>query len=131
MFVTSQEVMDVTPYSGITNEDVRQAQFVIELYIGREEADITDPRDFTKIRRAVIAQTVYMKDNKDITFNQISVSSISRGDGMTVFRSGDFTAPFIAPLALMSLAGLSWRRSRSVAVSKIQHDRQPRDWRTE
>lgn len=122
MFVTAEEVMEVTPYSEITNEMVRQAQFIIETYIAREEVEVTDPQDIRKVRRAVIYQTVYMKDNPDITFNQISVSSVSRGDGLTVFRAGDWAAPFIAPMALMSLTGLSWRRSRTVKIGRTGVD---------
>lgn len=129
MFTTAEEVMNAVPYEGVTEDMVRHAQFIIETFVGRSESEIDNPRDQAKMRRAVIAQTVYMKDNPDISFNQISVSSISRGDGLTVFRAGDFASPFIAPVALMALGGLSWMRSRSVPFGRI-HQRAPyRTWR--
>lgn len=129
MFVTPEEVMEVTPYTDVTVPQVRQAQFVIETFLGKTETEIDDPSDVARIRRAVIYQTVYMRDNPDITFNQIAVSSISRGDGLTVFRAGDFASPFVAPLALMSLHGLSWRRTRSIKIGRL-HAEAPRiDWR--
>lgn len=129
MFTTAEEVMEVTPYADVSEDMVRHAQFIIETFVGRSESEIEHPRDQAKMRRAVIAQTVYMKDNPDISFNQISVSSISRGDGMTVFRAGDFASPFIAPVALMALGGLSWMRSRSVPFGRI-HQRPPvYEWR--
>ncbi len=130
MFVTAEQVNEVSPLSAtITVEDVRAAQFVIEVFVGRTENEITFPRDQIKMGRAVIAQAIYMKDKPDISFNQISVSTISRGDGLTTFRSGDFASPFIAPLALMSLGGLSWMRSRSITFGRL-HQREPvYDWR--
>lgn len=128
MFTTAAEVQEFTPYE-VTDEQVRHAQFIIETYVGRSESEIDHPRDQMKMRRAVIGQVVYMKDNPDISFNQISVASISRGDGMTVFRAGDFASPFIAPVALMALGGLSWMRSRSIKFGRI-HQRPPAlEWR--
>lgn len=129
MFVTPEEVMEVTPYVGITLENIKQAQFIIETFVGRSEAEITDPGDIRKIRRAVIYQTVYMRDNPNITFTQISVASVSRGDGLTVFRSGDFASPYIAPMALMSLGALSWRRSRTIKVGRLNYERRAPKWR--
>lgn len=119
MFVTPQEVMAATPYKDVTIEQVRQAQFVIELYIGRTESDVTSARDKMLLSRATAAQTVYMRDNPDITFNQIKATSISQGGQMTVF-SNDGESPFIAPLAVLACKGLSWKGSRSVRIGAIQ-----------
>jgi hypothetical protein len=118
MFTTPDEVMAVTPYTDVTTAQVMQAQFVIEVHVGRVESEITDSRDKEMLARAVIAQCVYMRDNPDVTFEQIAAQSISRGDGQTVFKAGDDAAPFIAPLALMACKHLSWKKSRSIAVGK-------------
>lgn len=121
MFITPQEVMEVTPYEGITLEQVRQAQYVIELYVGHIEAEIDSPRDKALLARATAAQTVYMMDNPDITFNQVKASTISQGGRMTTFVGDD--APFIAPLAVLACKGLSWKKTRSVSVGSIwQHN---------
>lgn len=120
MFVTAQEVMDVTPYDNVTLDQVRQAQYVIELYVGHVESEIDSPRDRAMLARAVVAQTVYMRDNPDITFNQIKASTISQGGRMTTFVGDD--APFIAPLAVLACKGLSWKKTRSVSVGAMwQH----------
>lgn len=118
MFVTPNEVMAATPYDNVTIEQVRQAQFVIELYIGKTESDITSARDKMLLSRATTAQTVYMRDNPDITFNQVKATTMSQGGNMTVFAN-DGESPFIAPLAVLACKGLSWRGSRSVRVGKM------------
>lgn len=122
MFVTPDEVMAATPYTDVTIEQVRQAQFVIELYIGRTESDVTSARDKMLLSRATAAQTVYMRDNPDIIFNQVKAITVSQGGNMTVFDK-DGEAPFIAPLAILACKGLSWRGSRSVKVGSMwQHE---------
>lgn len=117
MLTTPDEVMAVTPYTDVTTTQVMQAQFVIEIHVGRIESEITDSRDKEMLARAVIAQTVYMRDNSDVTFEQIAAQTITRGDGMTVF-SGDGLSPFIAPLAIMACKHVSWKKSRSITVGK-------------
>lgn len=118
MFTTPQEVMTVTPYTEVTTAQVLAAQFVIEIFVGRVENEINAARDKEILARAVIAQTVYMRDNPDVTFEQIAATSISRGDGQTVFGS-DGAAPFIAPLAVLAVRNLSWKQSRSVKIGRM------------
>jgi hypothetical protein len=117
MYTTPDEVMAVTPYTNVAITEVRQAQFVIEVYTGRTEAEISSARDKGLLARAVIAQCVYMRENPNVTFEQVGVNTVSRGDGMTVF---DITkdSPFIAPLAVMACKHLSWNKSHSVTVGK-------------
>ena len=109
--------MAVTPYTDVTMTQVMQAQFVIEVYTGRVESEINETRDKDMLARAVTAQCVYMRDNPDVTFEQIAAASISRGDGMTTFN-GDGVSPFIAPLAVMACKHLSWKKSRSISIGK-------------
>jgi hypothetical protein len=117
MYTTPDEVMAVTPYTDVTLPEVQQAQFVIEVYSGRTEGEIVNARDKAMLGRAVIAQTVYMRENPTVTFEQLAANTITRGDGMTVF---DITkdSPFIAPLAVMACKHLSWKKSRSVTIGK-------------
>lgn len=109
--------MAVTPYTDVTMTQVMQAQFVIEIYTGRIESEINDSRDKEMLARAVIAQCVYMRDNPDVTFEQIAAASITRGDGMTSFVA-DGVSPFLAPLAVMACKHLSWKKSRSYKIGK-------------
>lgn len=116
MYTTPEEVMNVTPYTDVTMAEVRQAQFIIEIFTGRVESEVDRGRDKSLLARATMAQCVYMRDNPDITFQQIKVSAISRGDGGESFR--DDYSPFVAPLAAMACAGLSWLNSRSIRVGR-------------
>lgn len=118
MYTTPDSVMAATSYTDVTMAQVLQAQFVIEIYTGRIEGEITSSRDKEMLARATAAQVVYMRDNSDVTFEQISAQSITRGDGQTVFKAGDDLSPFIAPLAIMACKHLTWRQSRSISVGK-------------
>lgn len=127
MFTTPQEVMAATPYTEVTVEQVRQAQFVIEMYVGRTETEVDSARDKSILARAVAAQTVYMRDNPDITFNQIKATTVSQGGRMTVFGNGD-DSPFIAPLAVLACKKLSWRQSRSVRTGRWRQEPARVEW---
>lgn len=126
MYITADEVMEVTPYEDVTNTEVRMAQFVVEIYSGRVEGEVDGARDKALLARAVAAQTVYMRENPTITFEQIKASSIQSGGEMTTFN--DEAAPFIAPLAIMACKHLSWKNSRSVHVGRIWQKLTKTDW---
>jgi hypothetical protein len=117
MYTTPDEVMASTPYTDVTIAQVKQAQFVVEVYTGRMESEVDGARDKGMLARATAAQVVYMRDNPDITFEQIAATSISRGDGMTVFSDAN-VSPFVAPLAVMACKHLSWKKSRSITIGK-------------
>lgn len=118
MYTTPDEVMKMTPYVDVTIEQILQAQFVIEIYVGRTESEVNAGRDKEMLSRAVMAQVVYMRENPEVTFEQVSATSISRGDGQTVFGA-DGVAPFIAPLAVLACRHLSWKQSRSVRIGRM------------
>ncbi len=127
MFISANEVMQATGYTDVTAAQVQQAQFVIEIVCGRTEAEVTKGRDKMLLARAVAAQVIYMRSNPEITFEQIKVSSLSRGEGGTAF-SDDYS-PFVAPLALISMLNLSWRVSRSVRTGKTFQRSATISWR--
>jgi hypothetical protein len=126
MYTTPDEVMVVTPYEDVTIAEVLQAQFVIEIYTGRLEGEVDGARDKGLLARATIAQTVYMRENPTITFEQIAAGTIQTGGDMTVFR--DSESPFVAPLAVMACKHLSWKNSRSVRVGRIWQKVTTLDW---
>lgn len=125
MFITAAEVMEVTPYTDVTNEEVRMAQLIVEVFTGRVESEVDGARDKGILSRAVALQTVYMRKNPEITFEQIGVSTIQTGGETTVFR--DSYSPFIAPMVIIACRELSWKRSRSVKFGRIfqRHQRTP------
>lgn len=112
MFTTPEQVMESTPYTEVTMEQVRHAQLVVESFIGRSESDVSNPRDLGILNRATIFQTIYMRENPDITFNQIKFGA---GEGMS-FR--DDYSPFIAPMTAMVCGSLSWVNTRAVKIGK-------------
>jgi hypothetical protein len=127
MYVTPDEVMEVTPYTDVTMEQVRQAQMVIEIYTGRLEGEVDGARDKGLLARAVTAQCVYMRENPAVTFEQVAASSLARGDGQTTFAKPGVD-PFIAPLAAMACNHLSWKQTRSIHVGRMWQKITKRDW---
>jgi hypothetical protein len=117
MYVMPEDVMNATTATDVTTAEVLQAQFVIEIYTGRTEAEVSNSRDKELLARATAAQCVYMRENPSVTFEQIDAASMSRGDGQTTFRQD---APFIAPLAVMACKHLSWKNSRSIQVGPFR-----------
>lgn len=117
MFTTVEEVQKRTGRA-VTKEQIFKAQFVIEVYIGRTENDVTSIRDKEMLGRATIAQAVYMGDNYDQTYEQVSAAMISQSGSTVTFKSGDWASPFVAPLAQMACKNLSWKRSHNVSVGR-------------
>lgn len=125
MFTTPAEVMAQTPYTNVTLPQIHQAQYIIEMYVGRTESEVDSPRDKAILARATAAQTVYMRDNPDMIFNQIDAKTITQNGQMTVF--GD-ESPFIAPLAKLACKKLSWRGSRSIKTGRWQQFQSRVEW---
>lgn len=112
MFSTVEQVKTLTGYS-VTLETVTMAQGIIEAYVGRTESAVELPNDVELLGRATAYQSAYMLNNSETVFEQIGVKQIAQTDGATTLAYENF-APFIAPLAHLSLRGLSWKSSRSV-----------------
>lgn len=126
MFVTPEEVMANTPYTGITAGDVKMAQLICEIYAGKTESQVSAAKDKSLMSRAVIAQTVYMKENPDVAFQQIKIGAQTNGDGGHSFR--DDYSPFVAPLAAMAINHCTWFNSRSVKIGKMFQRHTPERW---
>ena len=88
MFATTTNVKDITGKI-VNNQLVTRAQYVIETYIGKLEAEVTKARDVELLRRAVSYQSAYMVDNEDIVYEQMSVSTTGQNDAYTTFRNND------------------------------------------
>jgi hypothetical protein len=129
MFVTTTQVKTIT--GKIVNAGlVERAQYAIEAYVGKFEADVEDTRDLEILKRATAYQAAYMLNNEDIVFEQMAVSTTMQNDASTTFKAGDKVSPFIAPMAVMMCDKLSFIRSRSVYTGKISQTTASSDWRT-
>lgn len=127
MFTTITEVKTIT--GKIVKADlVERAQYAIETYIGKFEADITLDRDLEILKRAVAYQSAYMLNNEDVVFEQIAVQTTTQSDSSTTFKPGDISSPFISPMAVMLCAKLSFVKTRSVVTGKIFQPTTTTNW---
>lgn len=132
MFVFPSEVENITGYEA-DQPLCERASYVIEAFIGRTSDEMMDNdwRDWELVKRAAAFQAAYMKNNPNIAYEQAAVASTGTGQMITTFKSGDFTAPWIAPLAVLACRKLSWMRSRSVSTAPIQRYAKLREWETD
>jgi hypothetical protein len=129
MFVTTTQVKTIT--GKVVNAGlVERAQYAIEAYVGKFEADVEDTRDLEILKRATAYQAAYMLNNEDIVFEQMAVSTTMQNDASTTFKAGDKVSPFIAPMAVMMCDKLSFIRSRSIYTGKVSQTTASSDWRT-
>lgn len=117
MFVNDQQVLAITG-KVVTDPQIAMAQSIVESYMGRTEDDIWDADDYQLVAKAVAYQTVYMLNDSERVFEQVALVQSSQMDGsMTIDR--DMAAPFVAPLAVIALRKVSWKKSRSVKTGPI------------
>lgn len=129
MFTTTTQVKTIT--GKIVNAAlIERAQYAIEAYIGKFEADVTDTNDLEILKRAVAYQSAYMLNNEDIVFEQMAVSTTGQNDAYTTFKQGDSVSPFIAPMAVMVCSKLSFVKSRSIKTGRIAQSLTYPDWTT-
>jgi hypothetical protein len=129
MFATTTQVKTIT--GKIVNAGlVERAQYAIEAYVGKFEADITDTSDLEILKRATAYQSAYMLNNEDIVFEQMAVSTTGQLDAYTTFKPGDRVSPFIAPMAVMVCSKLSFVKSRSIKTGPIASSGTYPDWTT-
>ena len=129
MFVTTTEVKTIT--GKIVKADlIQRAQYAVEAYIGKFEAEITNVSDIEILKRGVAYQTAYMLNNEDIVFEQMAVSTTMQNDASTTFKPGDTSSPFIAPMTIMMCKNLSFIKSRSIVTGKIFQPTTTTNWIT-
>jgi len=118
MFTTTTQVKTITGKI-VTPALIERAQYVIEGYVGKFEAEITNTKDIEVMKRAVAYQAAYMLNNEDIVFEQMAVSSTMQKDSSTTFKPGDTVSPFVAPMAVILCAKLSFIKTKSVYTGKM------------
>jgi hypothetical protein len=129
MFATTTNVKDITGKI-VNNQLVARAQYIIEAYVGKFEAEVTDTRDIEILKRAVAYQCAYMLNNEDLVYEQMSVSTTGQNDAYTTFRQNDKASPWIAPMSVMICNKLSFVKSRSVHTGKMSQISEEVDWTT-
>ena len=129
MFVTTAQVKTITNKT-VNAGLVERAQYAVEAYVGKFEADIADTRDLEILKRATAYQAAYMLNNEDIVFEQMAVSTTMQNEASTTFKSGDKVSPYIAPMAVMMCDKLSFMRARSVYTGKMLDTTEENNWRT-
>lgn len=112
MFITKEQVLTMTGYD-VDATLLAQAQSIIEVYVGKVEAEVDDATDLALLGKATAYQAAYMKNDGARVFEQAAVTQIGQFGQLVSFNSAT-DAPFIAPLAAISCRRLTWRRSRSV-----------------
>jgi hypothetical protein len=117
MFSTVNSVKEYTGYD-VSLDLIKRAQAIVEIYIGRDEIDISDPADLLLLDKINSYQTAYMIDNEEIVYKQIALNSAISENNSQNFDT-KMSAPFIAPLAVLASKGLTWKRSKSFRTGKI------------
>lgn len=128
MFVNPKEVKDLTG-KDVTSQDIIRAQAIVESFVGRNESEVSGADDFALMAKAVAFQAVYMLENYDRVYQQAALKQFAQIDGQMTMNA-DMAAPFIAPLAVLTLRNLTWRRSRSVKTGSIFGQRGYGRWET-
>lgn len=129
MFTSVEQTLAITGYE-VSLDLVNQAQAVLEVFIGKVEADIDSAYDLAILGRATAFQAAYMRDNAERIYEQVAVRSIAQTDGGVVMNT-DMAAPFIAPMALFAVRNLSWKRSRSVTTGPVFEGYRTEGWTTD
>lgn len=123
MFVTVYEVMELTG-KPVDERQISMAQAIIESYVGRVEAEVTNANDLMLLGRATAYQAAYMRENLDLVFEQVDVKQQQGFGGMVTFRDNP-ASPWVAPLAIIACQRLSWKRMRSVKTGSIYNSPAP------
>lgn len=112
MFISKEQVATMTGYD-VDSALLVQAQSIIEAYVGRAEAEVTDASDLFQLGKATAYQAAYMKDDRMKVFEQAAVTQVGQFGQLVSFRQ-DGASPFVAPLAALACKNLTWRRPRSI-----------------
>lgn len=127
MFSTVNSVKEYTGYD-VSLDLIKRAQSIIEIYVGRDEVDITNPSDLLLLDKLTSYQTTYMLENEEIVFKQIGLTSIN-SSSQILDLSQDTYSPYIAPLVFIGSKGLSWNRSKSFRTGRIFQKPARIDWK--
>lgn len=117
---------DVLNITGVTvqEEDVLQAQSVIETYCGRtEEGSTTNesirPKDLVWLKKAVAYQAAWQTQQPGY-YGRHAIKEVNQDGAQVVYSSSseanNSAMVMLAPLAARALRNVSWMRSRTIKV---------------
>ena len=127
MLSTVNSVKEYTGYD-VTLPLILRAQAIIEIFVGKDEIDVESPSDLLLLDKMVSYQAAYMLDNEAIVFEQVATNSVGAGDSAQNFNTA-MSSPFIAPLAVMAVKGLSWKKPKSIRTGRIFQHHKHTDWK--
>lgn len=128
MFSTINSVKEYTNID-VTLDLIKRAQAIVEIYIGRDEIDVTDPADLLLLDKITSYQAAYMIDNEETVYKQVAVLSQGGQSTASVSFDGRLSAPWMAPLAVIASKGLTWKRSKSFRTGKIFQKYPKLEWK--
>lgn len=129
MFITPEQAKKLTNKE-LPADLIYRAQNVLESYIGKTESEIKSGKDKILMARAVAYQAAYMKDNEDVVYEQIAVKTAGAGTNFQNLDT-DKDAPWIAPLAFLTIKSLSFKKSRGIRTGRIFQYPPFTTWRSE
>ena len=118
MFITREEVnarsgVEVTP------ETLQLAHTMIETWVGKDEAEVTNGADKSILAKATMFQAIYLGDNPQTVLLQAGMERLSQNESNVTFDK-DLFSPFMSPWAVIATKKLSWLGSRSVATAPFR-----------
>src|SRR6478735_2786582 len=110
MFITKEQIAQKT---GITVEaqTLQVAQFMIEAWVGKTEAEIDSAGNLAILANATAFQAIYLGNSTELILEQAAIKSIVANESTTVFDT-DMFSPFMSPMAVLTCRKLSWMGSR-------------------
>lgn len=122
MFVTTEEVLDLTGFS-VSDSTIRQAQAIVEVMAGKTESMI-DPikgaDDLAWMKYGVAWQCAYMETDSEKLYEQANVASVSQNNFKIDFGGKVYA---VAPLTVEAMKRLSWNKSKAVKVRPFSFKR--------
>lgn len=120
-WATTADVLSLTGTTDVTDEELVQANAIIEIIEGRVytlAAARTGDRDAEWLRRAVAYQVPWMRAQPDF-FQRLDVTTL---ENVGALRDLTLICP---PMARLAINRLSWRRTRSVRIRSAFTDGAP------
>lgn len=117
MFTTREAILEITGQT-VDGPTLATAQMMVEAFIGKVEADVTDSGDRALLGKAVTFQAVYINGQVNDILEQVAVKSTTLGE-TTMSMNEDLMAPFMSPWAVLSCRKLSWATTRSVSTGRM------------
>ena len=112
MFITKEEI---TVRSGVTvtQETLMLAHTMIETWVGKDEAEVTNGADKAILAKATMFQAIYLGDNPETVLLQAGMEKLSQNESNVTFDK-DMFSPFMSPWSVVACKKLSWLGSRNI-----------------